>query len=156
MDVDFNISLAEVVEPMVREKFEYDGITTFQQLYQEKKSSLGLSDTQIQKMLKIDRQTLKPILEGNAKRINFLSMLKLASFLGISVDNLAKIYVPQMESEVISELQNAREGSFIAEYFDVDPTIVRVIWAILIFAYGTGVLAYFVCALCMPKKSEIK
>lgn len=124
MDVDFNISLAEVVEPMVREKFEYDGITTFQQLYQEKKSSLGLSDTQIQKMLKIDRQTLKPILEGNAKRINFLSMLKLASFLGISVDNLAKIYVPQMESEVISELQNAREGSFIAEYFDV-PRLIK-------------------------------
>jgi len=44
----------------------------------------------------------------------------------------------------------------LAEYFDVDPTIVRVIWAILIFAYGTGLLAYFICALCMPKKSEIK
>ncbi len=44
----------------------------------------------------------------------------------------------------------------IAEYFDIDPTIVRVAWAILIFAYGTGLLAYLVCALCMPKKSEIK
>ena len=44
----------------------------------------------------------------------------------------------------------------IAEYFDIDPTIVRVAWAILVFAYGTGLLAYLVCALCMPKKSEIK
>ena len=44
----------------------------------------------------------------------------------------------------------------IAEYFDVDPTVVRVIWAILVFAYGTGILAYLVCALCMPTKSEIK
>ena len=44
----------------------------------------------------------------------------------------------------------------IAEYFDIDPTIVRVAWAVLIFAYGTGLLAYLVCALCMPKKSEIK
>lgn len=44
----------------------------------------------------------------------------------------------------------------IAEYFDVDPTIVRVAWAVLIFAYGTGLLAYLVCALCMPKKSELK
>ena len=44
----------------------------------------------------------------------------------------------------------------IAEYFDIDPTIVRVAWAILILAYGTGLLAYLVCALCMPKKSEIK
>ena len=44
----------------------------------------------------------------------------------------------------------------IAEYFDVDPTIIRVAWAVLIFAYGTGLLAYLVCALCMPKKSELK
>lgn len=46
-------------------------------------------------------------------------------------------------------------GGF-AEYFDVDPTIIRVICAVLILAYGTGLLAYFVCALCMPRKSEIK
>ena len=44
----------------------------------------------------------------------------------------------------------------IAEYFDVDPTIIRVALVILIFACGTGLLAYLVCALCMPKKSEIK
>ena len=43
----------------------------------------------------------------------------------------------------------------IAEYFDVDPTIIRVIWIILVFACGTGALAYFICALCMTKKSEI-
>ena len=44
----------------------------------------------------------------------------------------------------------------IAEYFNIDPTIVRVIWAILTFAWGTGLLAYFICALCMPNKSEVK
>jgi len=43
----------------------------------------------------------------------------------------------------------------IAEYFDVDPTLIRIIWALMIFAVGTGLLAYFVCALCMPKKSEV-
>ena len=43
----------------------------------------------------------------------------------------------------------------IAEYFDVDPTIVRVIWIIAMFAVGTGLLAYLICALCMPKKSDI-
>ena len=44
----------------------------------------------------------------------------------------------------------------LADYFDVDPTIIRVIWIVFALAYGTGVLAYLVCALCMPKKSEIK
>lgn len=45
-------------------------------------------------------------------------------------------------------------GGF-AEYFDVDPTLVRVAWAVAAFAAGTGLLAYFICALIMPKKSEI-
>lgn len=43
----------------------------------------------------------------------------------------------------------------IAEYFDLDPTIIRLVWIILIFCAGTGILAYFVAALIMPRKSEI-
>ena len=44
----------------------------------------------------------------------------------------------------------------IAEYFDVDPTLVRVIWIVFSLAYGSGILAYLICALCMPKESEIR
>ena len=43
----------------------------------------------------------------------------------------------------------------IAEYFDIDPTIVRLLWIILICCVGTGILAYIVAASIMPKKSEI-
>ena len=43
----------------------------------------------------------------------------------------------------------------IAEYFDIDPTIVRLIWIMLVFCAGTGILAYFVAAIIMPSKSEI-
>lgn len=37
----------------------------------------------------------------------------------------------------------------VAEYFDVDPTIVRVIYVVLSLAYGGGILLYFICALIM-------
>lgn len=43
----------------------------------------------------------------------------------------------------------------IAEYFDLDPTVIRLLWIILIFCAGTGILAYFIAAIVMPKKSEI-
>lgn len=39
----------------------------------------------------------------------------------------------------------------IADQFDIDPTIVRVLWAIAIFIYGTGLLAYIICAIVFPK-----
>ncbi len=44
----------------------------------------------------------------------------------------------------------------IAEYFDMDPTIVRLLWILLIFCVGTGIVAYFVAALIMPNKSEVE
>lgn len=44
----------------------------------------------------------------------------------------------------------------IAEYFNLDPTVIRVAWIIFTFAWGSGLLAYLICALCMPKKSDIK
>ena len=40
----------------------------------------------------------------------------------------------------------------IAEYFDIDPTIVRLLWIILVFCVGTGFLAYIIAATIMPKK----
>ena len=38
----------------------------------------------------------------------------------------------------------------IAEYFNIDSTIVRLIWVLGFFAVGTGLLAYIICALVMP------
>ncbi|NLK27523.1 MAG: PspC domain-containing protein [Clostridiales bacterium] len=38
----------------------------------------------------------------------------------------------------------------IAEYINIDPTIVRLLWAISIFAGGFGVLLYIIAAIIMP------
>ena len=38
----------------------------------------------------------------------------------------------------------------IADYFDVDSTLIRLAWIIAAFALGTGLLAYIICALVMP------
>ena len=39
----------------------------------------------------------------------------------------------------------------IAQYLNIDPTIVRVIWA-LVSLSGAGLLAYLICALIIPEK----
>ena len=43
----------------------------------------------------------------------------------------------------------------VAEYFDIDPTIVRVIWGVGCFAWGAALIAYIVCAIVLPDKSEV-
>ena len=40
----------------------------------------------------------------------------------------------------------------IAEYFAIDVTLVRVIWAILGCCGAAGILAYIACAIIMPRK----
>ena len=40
----------------------------------------------------------------------------------------------------------------IAEYFSIDPTIIRLIWALLVLCAGTGLLAYIICAFLIPEK----
>ncbi len=39
----------------------------------------------------------------------------------------------------------------IAEYLNLDPTIIRVLWVILSLLYGIGVLAYIVAWIIVPK-----
>lgn len=39
----------------------------------------------------------------------------------------------------------------IADYFNIDPSIVRVLWAVLALAAGTGILAYIACAIILPE-----
>lgn len=43
----------------------------------------------------------------------------------------------------------------VSEYLNIDPTIVRIIWALLILCTGTGFLAYLICAVVMPNKSAV-
>jgi len=46
-------------------------------------------------------------------------------------------------------------ASGVAEYFDIDPTIVRVLWIISIFFGGLGLFAYIVMAIIMPSEPEV-
>ena len=39
----------------------------------------------------------------------------------------------------------------LAEYFNVDPTVIRLLWVILTFCGGSGILAYIIAAIIIPE-----
>ena len=44
----------------------------------------------------------------------------------------------------------------LAEYFNVDTTLIRLIFALLTLSTGgMGLIGYLICAVIMPKKSEV-
>ena len=42
----------------------------------------------------------------------------------------------------------------VAHYLDMDPTIVRVIWGVLAFGYGAGIVAYIILWIIAPVATD--
>lgn len=42
----------------------------------------------------------------------------------------------------------------LAEYLNIDPTVIRVIWAITSLFVFVGIIAYVVCAVIIPEEPE--
>ena len=62
----------------------------------------------------------------------------------------------------VKRLYKCEEGKVIcgvcgglAKYFDVDPTIVRLIWAALTLVGFSGLIAYIIAALIIPKDPDL-
>ena len=59
------------------------------------------------------------------------------------------------------KLYKVREGKMldgvcagVAEYFSVDPTLIRLAWVAFTALGGAGILAYIICAIIFPRKPE--
>ena len=44
----------------------------------------------------------------------------------------------------------------IAEYFNIDSTLVRLGWVVFGLLGGSGLLAYLICAIIIPSKSQVQ
>lgn len=44
----------------------------------------------------------------------------------------------------------------IGEHFNIDPTIVRLLWILFIFAYGIGLIFYFIAWFIIPRNPKHK
>ena len=59
-------------------------------------------------------------------------------------------------------LYKVREGKMvcgvcggIAEYFNLDPSLIRIGWVLFSFMGGSGLLAYIIAAVILPEKSAL-
>lgn len=43
----------------------------------------------------------------------------------------------------------------IAEYFDMDPTVVRLAWVLFCALGGSGIIAYIIAAIIIPARTEM-
>jgi len=65
------------------------------------------------------------------------------------------------EAAGVRKLYRSRENRVIAgvcggvaEYFRLDPVLVRIVWVLAVFVKGLGLLAYVLCWIIVPEKEE--
>ena len=99
--------LRGVFEENLKDKFE-------KRLYE-----LGINQTNVLKMLQMERKTLLGILEGTQKRANLENLHKLAVFLNIPTEELIQIHISQLEKNAVHNHSDIDRKKFIRENFDL-------------------------------------
>lgn len=119
MDKDgFNKEMRRVLDLAVKDTGNLPN-KSIKELFTEKVNELGISESQVLKLLGMQPKTLKAILDYSGVRIDVINVIKLGHFLGLSLNEIMKIYIPEMEMGQIGEIQSAKEASFMMEYFDI-------------------------------------
>lgn len=78
------------------------------------------------------------------KQVNFLVQNNTSTTNNIS--NMAKkLYRSRMDRKI------AGVCGGIAEYFDIDPVVVRVLWLVAVCCAGGGILAYIIALIVIPQ-----
>ncbi len=62
---------------------------------------------------------------------------------------------PKRLKRSVSDKMLAGVGGGLADYFEIDPTIIRLIFVLAVLIGGTGVLAYLIMWIIVPKESLI-
>ena len=118
-----NISDVELFSGLVKDIVSEDPSAivygSLKEQFNARKAELNLTDNIVFKMLDLDAKQVKPILDGEAKRISLFTMIKLAYFLNTSLDEVLMLSLQDMSPSQISDIQLAKDAAYIMAHFDV-------------------------------------
>ncbi|PKO99330.1 MAG: hypothetical protein CVU03_02200 [Bacteroidetes bacterium HGW-Bacteroidetes-2] len=98
-----------------------DRVNTFQikELFEQRIEYLSITKNQACKILDWDNKTLDAFLEGDSKKIDFVSILKMSDFLDIPHDILIEKYFDLALDSYNESIELTKKRNFIVNYFDL-------------------------------------
>ena len=93
--------------------------TSIKAIFEARLAQHGITQNQAEKLLNMQKRTLEGILDGSAKRIDVINLLKLGQFLGLETNHLFKLFLSDMPTEMIGELEDAKKKAYILANFDI-------------------------------------
>lgn len=114
---DFNINFTKIIEPL--NPIGINGNESIIEIFENRLKELSITKTQALELLVIDSNTLDPVLDKTAKRVDVATALKISSFLNLSIEDFFKIYIKDLSAEKIGELEKVKKANFIVSNFDL-------------------------------------
>ncbi|WP_298421197.1 XRE family transcriptional regulator [uncultured Kordia sp.] len=116
-DSDFIEAFNRLIEPL---HINNDiGEEPFSVLFNKRIQELGITQSRAEAVLGIEKKSLNSILNREAKRVDIITIIKLAQFLNLPVDDFVKVYLQELPSEQIGDLEKAKRNNFIVQNFDL-------------------------------------
>jgi HTH-type transcriptional regulator / antitoxin HigA len=89
------------------------------ELLENKLSEYNLTKSKVYALLNIDKDSFEAIITGAAKQPNLISVLKIAQFLELDLNDFIPAILRNQTSHNFGSIEKANEASFIAKSFDI-------------------------------------
>ncbi|MFD1188543.1 helix-turn-helix domain-containing protein [Pontibacter rugosus] len=89
-------------------------------LIEQQCEKYGISQRQLSQILGLQRTSVTRMLDGEAQKLDVLTLLKIQQFLGLSMDKIIKTYVANIQVDEVKALQNSAKATFIVKNFDLE------------------------------------
>jgi len=98
-----------------------DGISKepFSILFKRRIDELGITQSRAEAILGIEKKSLNGILNKEAKRVDIITIIKLAQFLNLHVDDFVKVYLQELPSDQIGDIEKAKRNNYLVQNFDL-------------------------------------
>ncbi len=94
---------------------------TLNDIIEEKKEELSISsDNQLATLLGINIDTLNRILNGDNKKVDIISFIKISNFLELNIEETVNVYIATLKPEAITDIEETKKANFIVKHFDLD------------------------------------
>jgi transcriptional regulator with XRE-family HTH domain/Zn-dependent peptidase ImmA (M78 family) len=114
---DFIEAFNRLIEPLyISDEINKEPFST---LFKRRINELGITQSRAEAMLGIEKKSLNSILNREAKRVDVITIIKLAQFLNLPVDGFIKVYLQELPSEQIGDIEKAKKNNFIVQNFDL-------------------------------------
>lgn len=96
-----------------------DEILLLRSKFEEKLNELGITSFQVEKNFGIEYKTLNRLLDGDIKKTDLISLIKLGAFVGIPQKRISDIFTTHLIKENEIDIIQSKKTAFILENFDL-------------------------------------